>query len=63
MAKTATFLLFEIANLPKFSIKVDFPAPGTPVIPTLIEFPVNGSIFLKVLPPDCDVQVLCFQLK
>ena len=47
MAKTATFLPLEIANLPKFSIKVDFPAPGVPVIPILIDFPVNGKISLS----------------
>jgi hypothetical protein len=38
IARTATFLPLEIANLPKFSIKVDFPAPGTPVTPIRIEF-------------------------
>ena len=49
MAKTATFFPFLIANRPKFSIKVDFPAPGTPVIPTLTLFPVSGRISFKII--------------
>ena len=47
IAKTATFFPSEIAYLPKLSIKVDLPAPGTPVIPTLTELPVIGIIFFK----------------
>ncbi|MPN55632.1 hypothetical protein SDC9_203316 [bioreactor metagenome] len=44
MARTATFFPLETASRPKFSMKVDFPAPGVPVIPIRMEFPVNGKI-------------------
>ena len=37
IAKTATLFPLDIKNDPKASIIVDFPTPGTPVIPILIE--------------------------
>jgi len=40
IAKTAIFLfLLSIKKVPKDSIKVLFPTPGTPVIPILTELP------------------------
>ena len=38
IAKTATLKPRSIKDIPNVSINVDFPTPGTPVIPTLKEF-------------------------
>ena len=44
-ANTATLRPFFISFIPKDSIKVDLPTPGTPVIPILIDLslPLNNS--------------------
>ena len=40
IARTATLCPFLQRSVPSASIKVLFPTPGTPVMPTLIDFPV-----------------------
>jgi hypothetical protein len=35
----------EVKYLPNASMKVLLPAPGTPVMPILIEFPEKGRLF------------------
>jgi hypothetical protein len=44
-ASTATRWPRSVSVVPSASIKVLFPAPGTPVIPTRIELPVWGMIW------------------
>ena len=47
-ANTATFLPCEVKCLPKASIKVLFPTPGTPVIPILTELFAKGKQRSKI---------------
>ena len=47
-ASTATLLPLSQSMLPKHSINVLLPAPGTPVMPTRTELPVCGSILLII---------------
>ena len=47
MVSTASFFPNPVTTLPKDSIKVDFPTPGTPVIPTRKLSPVCGRINSK----------------
>ena len=42
-ASTATWSPFSTSIMPKLSIKVLLPTPGTPVMPRRIAFPVWGS--------------------
>ena len=43
IANTATFIPWLVSSFPKASIKELFPTPGTPVTPTLIDFPLCGK--------------------
>jgi len=43
IASTATFFPMDVRNVPKASMKVLLPTPGTPVIPIRIELPLNGK--------------------
>ena len=45
IASTASRFPLAVKNFPKLSIKVLFPTPGTPVIPTLTELPECGRHF------------------
>jgi hypothetical protein len=45
MASTASLFPLLIRCMPKASMEVLFPAPGTPVIPTRMEFPECGKHF------------------
>ena len=42
MASTASLCRSEVTMLPTASMKVDFPAPGTPVMPMRTDFPACG---------------------
>ena len=42
MASTASLWRREVTMLPTASMKVDFPAPGTPVMPMRTDFPAWG---------------------
>ena len=43
-ASTATFLPRSVSSVPKLSIKVDLPTPGTPVMPMRCAPPVFDMI-------------------
>ena len=48
MASTASLCLSEVTILPTASMKVDFPAPGTPVMPMRTDFPACGRHFSMI---------------
>ena len=48
MASTASLCLSEVTILPTASMKVDFPAPGTPVMPMRTDFPPCGRHFSMI---------------
>ena len=43
-ASTATLLPSPVSSVPKASMKVDLPTPGTPVMPMRCALPVSGMI-------------------
>ena len=49
IASTATLCPLRVSSFPKTSMKLLFPTPGTPVIPTLTEFPLCAKHFCKRL--------------
>ena len=49
MASTASFLPEAVIRVPRDSMKVLFPTPGTPVIPILTDFPAWGKL-LFIIP-------------
>ena len=48
MASTASLCRSEVTMLPTASMKVDFPAPGTPVMPMRTDFPACGRHFSMI---------------
>ena len=56
IVSTASFLPSPVKCNPKVSIKVLFPAPGTPVIPILIDFAQEASGILQHLHPQGPVR-------
>ena len=48
IASTATFLPIVVRKLPKASMNVLLPTPGTPVIPILTDFPLFGKHWLMI---------------
>jgi hypothetical protein len=53
MANTATLHPFSIRSFPNTSMKVLFPAPGTPVIPILIDRLAWGMQASMISLDDC----------
>jgi hypothetical protein len=53
MASTATLWPLPISASPSASMKVDLPTPGTPEMPTRIDWPVCGSSARSTSPARC----------